>query len=187
MSQFTVHTAQSAPENSRPILEATQASMGFVPNLFGVFANSPAILEAYTTLSKIQTQSTDFSETERQVLFLSISATNNCTYCVAAHTAISKMSRVADDVVEAIREGRPLADAKLEALRTFATHLVRERGWTSPSALDDFLAAGYDQRHVLEVILAISFKTLSNFASHVSSTTLDEAFQPVAWEGVATV
>lgn len=187
MKPFPIHSAETAPADSRGILEATQKALGFVPNLYGVFAESPAILEAYTTLGKLQDAKTAFDESARQVLFLSISALNGCEYCVAAHTTISGMKQVPQDVVDAVRSGTPLADPKLEALRTFATAVVNERGWAGSEALQAFLDAGWEQRHVLEVVLAVSFKTLSNFTNHLVGTPLDEAFQPAAWSAGATV
>lgn len=187
MNNFTIHTIESAPADSQGILKAAEQGMGFVPNMFGVFAESPAILEAYTTLSKLQTAKTAFSETERQVLFLSISAANNCEYCMAAHTAISKGNQVEGKVIDALRDNTTIADLKLEALRTFALAVVEKRGWAGPDALAAFLAAGYTQRHVLEVVLAIAFKTISNYTNHLVATPLDEAFQPVAWSAVTAV
>lgn len=187
MSSFTIHDANTAPAQSKAILEGAQKSMGFVPNMFGVLAASPAALEAYTSLATLQDQKTDFSETERQVLFLSISAHNTCEYCVAAHSAISKGKKVDDSVVEAVRRGTQLADPKLEALRTFATTVVDKRGFPGDAALEAFRAAGYEDRHVLEVILAVAFKTISNFTNHVAGTPLDDAFQPVAWSAAAAV
>ena len=180
-------SADNAPAESRPILEAAQRSMGFVPNLFGVLASSPAALEAYTSLAALQDRKTDFDETERQVLFLSISAHNSCDYCVAAHSTISKGQRIPDDVIAALRDGSPLPSPKLEALRTFALAVVEKRGFVSPEDLQAFQAAGYAERHVLEVIVAVAFKTISNFTNHIGQTTLDDAFQPQAWSRPAAV
>lgn len=187
MSSFTIHDVNTAPAGSKAILEGAQKGMGFVPNMFGVFAASPAVLEAYTTLAGLQDAKTDFSETERQVLFLSISAHNTCDYCVSAHSTISKGKKVDGAVVEAVRNGTPLADAKLEALRTFATTMVEKRGFPGDAALAAFRAAGYGDRHVLEVILAIAFKTISNFTNHVAGTAIDDAFQPTLWTATAPV
>lgn len=187
MNSFTIHDKSSAPAASRPTLQAVQQSLGFVPNLFGLFANSPAVLEAYTTLSALQDSKTGFDESERQVLYLSISAQNGCEYCVAAHSTIAGMKRVPADVVRAVREGTRLANPKHEALRAFAVAMVEGRGIVGDEALATFRAAGYEDRHALEVVLAIAFKTISNYANHMAGTPLDAAFQPQAWSAGATV
>lgn len=186
-TNFPILDATSAPADSKPILEGAHKSMGFVPHLFGLFAASPAVLEAYTTLAALQDAKTDFTETERQTLFLAISAQNDCTYCVAAHSTISKAKKVDDAVVQAIRDRAPIADPKLQALRTFAEAVVESRGFVDAAALDAFRAAGYGDRHVLEVVLAVAFKTISNYSTHIASPALDSAFQPQAWTAPAVV
>src|SRR5512138_3186492 len=44
MTPFTVHAADSAPADSRPLLDGIRRGFGFVPNLFAVIAESPAAL-----------------------------------------------------------------------------------------------------------------------------------------------
>ncbi len=180
MSPFPVQTPDTAPAESRPGLDAAQKAYGSIPNLFGVFASSPAVLDGYQKISAAF-DATAFDATERQVVLLTVSAQNGCDYCVAAHSAISKMQSVPDDVVAALRDGRPLADARLEALRSFTSAVVEHRGWVPEGALRAFLDAGYTQRHVLDVVLGVTMKTLSNYVNHVAETPLDAAFQPFAW------
>lgn len=184
---FPIHDIESAPADAKPILAAASKAIGFVPNLYGVFASSPAVLEAYTALAQLLDSKTDFDETERQVLFLTISARNECEYCVAAHSVIAGAKRVPQAVVDAVRDGTPLANAKLEALRTFASAVVEQRGLVGQEALDAFFGAGYSPRHALEVILAVAFKTLSNTTNHLAATPLDRAFQARAWSAGAAV
>lgn len=188
MTTFEVHTLDSAPEAARPHLEAAAQAFGAIPNLFGVFAESPALLEAYLEVGRILEKSGSFDATELQVVLLSTSFDSGCTYCVAAHSAIAAGHKVPQDVVRALRDGTPLPNPKLEALRTFTRAVVRERGWVGGDAVRAFLDAGYTRRHVLEVILGVGFKTLSNFTNHVADTPLDRQFQRLAWsrpEGAA--
>lgn len=180
MLELQVHDAHSAPESSRPILEGAKKSYGFVPNLLGTLAEAPALLEGYTTLSAIF-EKTSLSATERQVVLLQTSFENGCEYCMAAHSAIAGMQGVGETVVRGLRDGTPLEDAKLEALRNFVRKMVRSRGWVSRDDLEAFVAAGYTQAHVLEVILGIGLKTMSNFANHIASTPLDPAFESQRW------
>jgi len=187
MTSFQIHDPASAPAGSRPILEATRKSLGFVPNLFGLLASSPAALEGYTALSRLLDGKTALDESERQVLFLSISVENGCGYCVAAHSTIAGMKNVPADVVEAVRTGAPFASPRHEALRTFATTLVERRGQVGPEVLAAFRAAGFDDRHAMEVVLAIAFKTISNTANLLAETPLDPAFAPQAWTAGAAV
>ena len=184
---FEVHTIDSAPAESKATLQQTKAAFGAVPNLFGVFAESPAALQAYARLGGILEKQSAFSPTELQVVLLSTSYENDCTYCVAAHTAVAGAQKVPHDVIAAVRDGAPLKDPKLEALRAFTRAVVADRGWVSETALRAFLDAGYQNRHVLEVIVAVAFKTISNYTNHVADTPLDAAFQRFAWSKPAAV
>ena len=182
MTKFTTHTVDSAPEASKPLLENIEKAFGFVPNLMGNMAEAPAILEAYMTLSGIF-KKTDLSETERQVILITSNRLNGCKYCMAAHTATSLKAGVPQDVLDSLRDNTPIADPKLEALRQFSIVMVESRGWPSQADAEAFLAAGYTQQNMLEVILGTGLKVLSNYTNHITQTTLDERFEPFKWTG----
>ncbi len=183
MNEFKVHNKETATGGSVELLDVTEKALGFIPNLFGVFAESPAALKAYVTIGKIFDESS-FSPTERQVVILAASRFNKCHYCIAAHSVVAEMQRVPADVVEAIRSDQSLADSRLEALRTFTITVVEKRGWATDDDIAAFLAAGFTNAQILEVILGVTYKTLSNYTNHISDTPLDEAFAPRAWTPV---
>ncbi|MEE8514358.1 MAG: carboxymuconolactone decarboxylase family protein [Gammaproteobacteria bacterium] len=183
MRKFDVHTRDTAPAKSAESLRNKEEAFGFIPNLVGILAESPAALNGYVTLGQIFDESS-FSPTERQIVLLAASRFNECRYCVAAHSVVADLQEVPADVIAAIRNDQPIADNKLEALRTFTTAVVEERGWVTEDDTAAFLAAGYSKAQILEVILGISFKTLSNYVDHVADTPLDEAFAPKAWAPV---
>ena len=89
---------------------------------------------------------------------------------------------VPTDVIAAIRNDQPIADPKLEALRVFATAMVDKRGWLADGDVSAFLEAGYSKAQILDVVLAVSLKTLSNYANHITETPLDAAFASQAWQ-----
>lgn len=178
---FPSYTQTDAPAEARPHLDAIAKKYGGVPNLFAKFAGSPALLEAYGAVGEIYARASGFDATERQVVLITASVENGCTYCVAAHSTISGMEDVPNEVVEALRDATPLPTARLEALRTFTLAVVRERGWVADASVQAFLDAGFEQRHVLDVVLGVGFKTLSNYANHLTSPELDAGFQAQAW------
>jgi len=180
MTDFTTHTLETAPAESREVLSGAKEAYGFIPNLLGNLANSPAALKAYTTLSGIFGESS-FSPTERQVVMMAANRFHECTYCVAAHSVLAEMQKVPAEVIEALRNDTPIADQKLEALRTFTTRVIEKRGWVSETDSSDFHAAGYDQQQVLEVVLGVAFKTISNYTNHITKTPLDEVFAAREW------
>jgi uncharacterized peroxidase-related enzyme len=179
MTTYNIHTADSAPQ-AKTHLEEAQRAYGFVPNLLGIMAEAPALLEGYMTLAGIFDKA-DLTATERQIIMMVNNRLNGCTYCMSAHTGISKAQGVPDDVIEALRAGTELDDPKLEALRVFAIRVNETRGWLEQRDIDALLDAGYTQRTVLEVILGTSLKVMSNYTNHTADTPLDPAFAGVEW------
>ena len=182
---FQVHTRESAPQGSQATLAAAEGAMGFIPNLYGVFAESPALVSAYASIGEIFERSS-LRVKERQVVLLTVSFENECNYCMAAHSTIAGMQNVPDAIVEAIRNGDPIPDDKLEALAVFTRKVVQKRGWLEEQDVKEFLDAGYARAQVLDVILGIGLKTLSNYTNHIADIPLDSQFQPKAWSRLET-
>jgi uncharacterized peroxidase-related enzyme len=175
MSEFTIHTLDTAPQASKKLLQNAEKQMGFIPNLLAAMAESPAALESYQTLMGLFDK-TSFTVTERQLVILSISRLRNCSYCLAAHGTVAKMQKIPAEIVHAVYYNQPLEDSKLEALRTFTLAVLKADGWVDQSALQAFYKAGYQKQHVLDVVLGISFKTLSNYINHINDTPIDVQF-----------
>ena len=178
---FTIHTRDSAPDAAKPWMEATQKKFGMIPNLFGLMAESPALLEGYVSLSALFFQNTDLSDTERQIVLMTASRLNGCEYCMTGHSVEAESQGVAMPVIETMREGTGLDDAKLEALRQFTETVVKSRGWPSKADVGALITAGYTRQTVLEVILGVGLKTLSNYTNHIVETPLDKATAHRAW------
>jgi uncharacterized peroxidase-related enzyme len=177
---FPVFTPDTAPDGSRERLAGAKRAFGFLPNMLGTMAGAPALLESYLTLSRLFDE-TSLTPSERQVVLLAVSAENGCSYCVAAHTAIAAMQHVPNDVVHAVREGLAIREPRLEALRTFTRAVVSRRGHPAAQELHAFQGAGFSSQHVLEVVLGVGMKTISNYTNHLADTPLDEAFAAAAW------
>ena len=177
---YPVHTIETAPEPAKETLAAAKKAFGFVPNLLAVMADAPALVKGYTALSQIFNE-TSFNAAERQVVLLTVSYENACTYCVAAHSVIAGMQKVPEDVVHAIRANRPIADGRLEALRRYTASVVTHRGWPAQADTAGFVAAGFTRQQALEVVLGVGLKTLSNYMNHVARTPLDQAFAKAEW------
>lgn len=180
MSHFDLHTIESAPADAKPLLEQANKDYGMVPGLYQVMASSPELLKSYFALHEFF-DNTDLSVEERNTVWLAISIENECHYCVPAHTAIAKQQGLSDDVINALRDNTPIANARLETLRTFTVGLVRNRGKATEAEFDAFFSAGFKPRHVLDILVGMAQKTLSNFTNHLADTDVDEPFKPFAW------
>jgi uncharacterized peroxidase-related enzyme len=182
MTPFAVHTAESAPAASRPLLEGIAKSFGFVPNLFGVFAESPAALRGGLAIFEAFSSSS-LSPAEQQLVMLAASEANDCEYCVAAHSSIAKrFVKVDAALVDATRRRTPLSDAKLDALVTFTRRVVEQRGQLAEAELAAFLAAGYTKAQVIEVLLGVGMKTFNNYVDHIAHTPLNDQFKAEVWQ-----
>ena len=181
MSTFKVYDIESAPEKSRPFLEQSQKAYGRIPGLHGVLAGSPSTFEAYLNLHKLFSESS-FNADELTVVWQTINVENECHYCVPAHTGIAHMMKVDPAITEALRNQEPMPTDKLQALHTMTLAIVRNHGKVSNEQQTEFYAAGYNQQQVLEIILGLAQKTISNYTNHFANTPIDKAFQEFAWE-----
>jgi alkylhydroperoxidase family enzyme len=180
MSKFTIHTAETAPADSKAILEGAQKQMGVVPELFAVMAESPQLLKAYTQLHQLFTE-TSFDAEELTVVWQTINVEHECHYCVPAHTAIAHSMKVDVALIEALRNEEKLPTEKLQALKDLTLSVVRNRGNVSESDLSAFFEAGYGHQQVLEIILGLSQKVISNYVNHIAETSVDPMFKDFAW------
>lgn len=180
MSQFDVHTLDSASTDGQKALQAAQSKFGFAPNVIGVMAEAPALAEGYLTLSGIFGNSS-LSAQKQQVVLLATSYINDCTYCVAAHTTVAQGVGLSQEALDALRTGGELPDARQNALATFTRTLVESQGWAGDAAVQAFLDAGFTKQNVFEVVLGVGVKTLSNYTNHLAGTPLDAAFEANSW------
>ncbi len=180
MTEFTLHTQESAPEAAKPLLDNSMKSFGMIPNLHAVMAEAPPLLEGYQALHNLA-QQTSFNAEELTVVWQTINVEHACHYCVPAHTGIAHSMKVNSEIIDALRNETPLP-TKLEALRNVTLAIVRERGVVGEDVLNGFFAAGYQQKNVLEVILVLSQKVMSNYVNHIANTPVDAPFKGFAWE-----
>ncbi|MFQ4142055.1 carboxymuconolactone decarboxylase family protein [Chlorogloeopsis sp. ULAP02] len=178
--EFTIHTIETAPQDSKEALVHAQNTFGFIPNLEGVFAEAPTLLKSSMTLWDLFA-TTSFSSIEQQVIYLTANYEHECDYCMAAHSGLAKMIGMPVDYIQALRNGTPLNHPKLQALHHFTQRMIQTRGWIKDSEIEEFLAAGYNKRQVLEVILGIAIKIMHNYTNHIAQTPLDREFQPYKW------
>ncbi|MBU3010102.1 carboxymuconolactone decarboxylase family protein [Polaribacter vadi] len=181
MTTLKIHNLETAPEGSKVLLEQSLKSNGMIPGLHGVLAESPEILEAYQTIHKLFTN-TSFNNDELTVVWQTINVEHECHYCVPAHTAIANMMKVDSAISDALRNKTELPTEKLQALRNFTLKIVRNRGHVNQEDLNTFYATGYGEKQVLEIILGLSQKVISNYTNHIANTPVDAPFQKFAWE-----
>ncbi len=176
-----MHTLESAPAASQPQLIQSRKANGSIPNLHAVMAEAPGLLVGYRTVGDLFVASR-FSNEETTVVWQTINVENGYIYCVPAHTAIAKAMKVDDRITQALRDGTPLPTPRLEALCTFTLAVMRQRGVVEDAVMDAVFEAGFTQRQVLEVVLGLAQRVMSNYTNHLAKTPLDARFQRFAWQ-----
>jgi uncharacterized peroxidase-related enzyme len=173
-------TLANAPEGSKGILDKIQKGYGFIPNLLGTLANSPAILEGYVSMDAAWEKSS-LSPSDRQLVLLTASAENSCTYCIAAHsTILIGMMKMDSEIVQAVRTRASSGDSKKDALVSLVREMVSERGQLSEATQKRFFDQGYTQIQLTEILLGIALKTISNYFDHFNPVEIDAGFKAQA-------
>mgnify|MGYP000621835597 CR=1 FL=1 len=181
MNKFELHTPESAPQAAKPLLEQSMKAFGMIPNLHAVMAESPQVLAAYQQLHALFMQSS-FDKEELTVVWQTINVEHQCHYCVPAHTAIAHGMNIDEGIIAALRDETPLPVEKLEILRQTTLLMLRNRGVIAQTDIEKFYAAGYRQKHLLDIVLGLSQKVMSNYINHLAKTPVDAPFQDFLWQ-----
>lgn len=185
MSAFPVHTIESAPEPSRPSLEALQNAFGMIPNIAGAMATSPVLIDSLVGLfGKVHGGS--FSEEQIQIVLLTNAVTNACSWAVAFHSFLAVKEGFEASDVDAIRERRAPEAAKNAALSTLARTLIEKRGHVNEQDISTFLDAGFGKNHLLEIIAIVAASTITNYTGNVTKPPLEAAFEAYRWHAASS-
>ncbi|CAM3867322.1 MULTISPECIES: carboxymuconolactone decarboxylase family protein [Flavobacterium] len=178
---FTKHTTETAPEESKELLKKVLDKFGFIPNQDKILAISPSIYKAYNQSFDLFLGKSSLGLLEGQVVIMTTSYENNSPYCMAVHSWGMKMTKVPKDVIESLRNGKPIADSRLETLRDFTRKLIINKGHIDEKTLSNFFEIGFTQENCIEIIGGIAAKTISNYVNIVAKTEVDEIMEQYKW------
>lgn len=167
---FIIPTKSDVTANNQAIFDTLQSRLGFVPNLYAYFAKSETALSDYLTL---QNRKSSLKAKEREVINLVTSQINGCRYCQSAHTAIGKMNGFTDEQILEIRKGTAGFDHQLDALAKFTAAVVTSRGKASEASKEAFFAAGYNEVNMIDAVIVIGDKIISNYIHNLTSFEID--------------
>ena len=170
MSAFSVPTRDDVTPDNQAIFDNLKKALGFVPNLYATFAHSPTALGTYLAL---QNAKSSLKPKEREVINLVVSQVNDCEYCLAAHTALGKTLGFTEAQILEIRRGRASFDPKLDGLVHFVREVAEKRGHVSATTTDAFLAAGWSQANLVDAIMVVGDKSISNYLHGTTKIPVD--------------
>lgn len=144
--------------------------MGFLPNVYKVFANSPAALRAFLQAQE-QLSEGELTEAEREIVALAVSQVSDSEYCLAAHTVFANQAGLSDDAIRASRKGEG------SGIASFASKLALQRGRLSDADLVEAREAGLSDSRMVETVAVVAHIIFTNYLNNVAHTDVD--FAPV--------
>lgn len=172
MTRLTALNPEEATGKTKDLFNAVQAKLGVVPNMMRTMGNSPAVLEGYLNLSGALSHG-KLSAKTGELLALTVSESNSCDYCVAAHTFIGEKLLKADaQVLHDARTGNS-ADAKTSAILQFAKTLVRKNGLVSNEDVQAIKNAGASEAEIAETVAHVALNVLTNYFNNTANTQID--------------
>lgn len=170
MAIINVPTRDEISPANQALFDSMKKSLGTVPNLYATLAHSEHALGSYLAF---QNAKSSVAGKAREVVNLVVSQVNHCEYCLAAHTVIGKMHGFTDEQVLEIRGGKASFDGKLDALARLVKSIAAERGHPNAALVDAFLAAGWTKENLVDVIVIIGDKIVTNYLHGVTAVPID--------------
>lgn len=177
MNTINVPQREEVNETNQAIFDTLKAKLGFVPNLYATYAHSNNALKNYLDFANAKTSLT---AKEKEIVNLAVSQVNNCSYCLAAHTAIAGMNGFSEDEILSLRAGKAPFNSKYEALASLAKNMTENRGRTEASVVENFFNEGYTKEQLIDTIALVGEKTISNYLHSTTNIPVDfPAAQPL--------
>lgn len=170
MTALNVPNRDAVTPANQALFDQLKKGLGFVPNLYATFAHSETALATYLTL---QNSKTSLTAKEAEVVNLVVSQVNHCAYCLAAHTALGIMKGFTDAQILDIRRGQAPFDSKLDALAALVKSIAISRGHPEPALVEAAFAAGYTPANLVDVIVLVGDKTISNYLHGTTQVPVD--------------
>ncbi len=172
---INIPTRDEVSDHNKAIFDQLEKGLGFVPNLYASYAHNETALGDYLTL---QNRKSTLKAKEREVINLVVSQVNECQYCLAAHTTLGKMNGFSDDQILELRGGKASFDTKLNALAEFVKDITINRGKPTSDGITNFFEAGYTKANLVDVIIVIGDKMISNFIHGATNVPIDFPLAP---------
>jgi AhpD family alkylhydroperoxidase len=170
MNTINVPTRDEVSPANQAIFDQLKSGLGMVPNLYATLAHSENALGSYLAFQNAKSSITGKA---REVVNLVVSQVNDCEYCLAAHTVIGKMNGFTDAQILEIRGGTAGFDAKLDALARLVTTIAVNHGHAEQGIVDAFFAAGWTKGNLVDTIVAIGDKTVTNYLHGTTHVPVD--------------
>lgn len=164
-SWFPVPEEAQLPSDLRGLFAKVRERLGFVPNVFRVYAFRPERLSAWFAHYRQLHQPTDhLSAADREMIAVVVSAANGCLYCLVAHGAA--LREELDDPVLGERVSydwrRAGLDARCSAICAYAEKLTLNPREVTRADLQGLLDVGLTLEEAWDVAELSAMYNLTN-------------------------
>ena len=154
------------------IIELWQPSLeklGFVPNVLRLYALRPSRLLAWNThYEEAMKGESELTKAEREMIAVVVSVTNDCAYCIAAHSAalrkLTKDPALADQI--AADHARADISARMRSALDYAVKLTRTPAAMSEADVQLLRDSGWSDEDVMDIT---EVTALFNFSNRMAS------------------
>lgn len=171
MTRVNSVTEDEASPKVKLIYNLIKKNNGRIPNIFLNMGNAPSVLEAFISLSDAASHST-FTPLLAEKIALAVSQTNQCNYCLSAHTALGKATGLNDAAINNARKALT-EPPKEQAILQFAKALVEKRGKVTNEDISNLKKAGVNNEEMLEIVLHVMVTMFTNYFNHVTDPQID--------------
>lgn len=171
VNQVNVPTRAEVDGQAQAVFDQLEKGLGRVPNLFALIGHSGNALASFMTFSGAQAKGA-FNAKEREAIYLAVSQANGCDYCLAAHTAIGKLSGFTEEDTLKLRAGT-IENEKLRVLTQLATAIVANAGKADPALVDAFYGLGYSHAALIDLVALVADKTFTNYVARLTNVPVD--------------
>jgi alkylhydroperoxidase family enzyme len=176
-----LHTTESAPPESKPILDGIASDLGLVPNFAGAIATSPALLSAFDGLRRA-VGSGELDAISREVAGVAVGVAVDNRYGVAFHSTVLGSLGLDESEIERMRDGKAPVDDRLATVYDLAQGIVIDRGRVGDELVARAQQAGYSDAEILGIVAECTLAGLVGVVDNLADRVeLDQFLAPRAW------
>lgn len=183
ISRFPVPNLDELPEDLRTLVLEVQEKTGFIPNVFLALAHRPDECRAFFAMhDALMLRKSNLTKAEKEMIVVTVSAGNECHYCVVAHGAIlrivSKNSLLADQL--AINYRKADISPRQRAMLDFALKVSQASAAIGDDDFELLRSYDFDDEDIWDIGGISAFFCLSNRMANLTSMRPNEEFYGMA-------
>ena len=178
-SQLPLQELKDLPQDIYERITEVQEKSGFVPNVYLVLAQRPDEFRAFFAYHDALMDKEDgLTKGEREMIVVTTSGLNNCTYCVVAHGAILRIREKNPIIADQLATNYHNADitSKQKVMLDFAVKVSLNSNEIDNSDFEKMRTHGFSDNEIWQTASISAFFALSNRLANFSSLKPNEEF-----------